>query len=138
MLAVDASVLLAIEDRDDPNHASSRSLLEGGEPLATLDLAAYEVVSVAVRRWGDPATTERLRSRVFELSTDGLLIRATPTLLAEAEQVALEYGITAYDAAYVAAARQLGAPLASCDVRDLVSRGLASLPGDLLTEDRLR
>jgi hypothetical protein len=30
----------------------------------------------------------------------------------------------------VAAARALGAQLVSCDIRNLVSRGLASLPGD--------
>ncbi|MHB1975065.1 MAG: hypothetical protein ACYCR4_12425 [Acidimicrobiales bacterium] len=35
-----------------------------------------------------------------------------------------------YDAAYVAAARESGGTLVSCDVRDLVSRGLACLPRD--------
>ena len=38
--------------------------------------------------------------------------------------------ISVYDAAYVAAARGWDSQLVSCDVRDLVSRGLACLPGD--------
>jgi len=39
-----------------------------------------------------------------------------------------EHAISVYDAAYVAAARESGRSLVSCDVRDLVSKGLAELP----------
>jgi hypothetical protein len=35
-------------------------------------------------------------------------------------------------AAYFAEAERIDAPLASCDARDLVSRGLAKLPHELL------
>ncbi|MGH9114554.1 MAG: hypothetical protein ACRDWW_01870, partial [Acidimicrobiales bacterium] len=73
---VDASVLLASEEADDGNHASARQLLTGTDPVATLDLAFYEVTNVA-------------------------------------------------------AARLWGAQLVSCDVRDLVSAGLAPLPRDV-------
>jgi len=44
--------------------------------------------------------------------------------------IALTHDLSAYDAAYVAAAAAAGAQLVSCDVRDLVSKALAQLPSD--------
>ena len=43
-------------------------------------------------------------------------------------EVAVDYGLTAYDAAYVAAARRHGWTLVSADIADLVSKGLAVAP----------
>jgi predicted nucleic acid-binding protein len=105
---LDSSVLLASEDPDDENHTDARRLLGGSDPLATLDLAFYEVTNVG-------------------------LMRADAALIADAAAVAYEHGISVYDAAYVVAARVSGGELVSCDLRDLVSRGLARLPRDALT-----
>lgn len=127
---LDASILLASDDPADEHHGDSRRLLGGSDPLATLDLAYYEVTNVAVRSWRDQAAAIRLRSRVAAVADDGGLVRAEAQLLDSAAAIAEEHGISVYDAAYVAAARELGARLVSCDVRELVSRGLASLPGD--------
>lgn len=131
---LDASVLLASEDSDDEHHADAVWLLSYEDPLATLDLAFYEVTNVAVRVWRDLAAAGRLRERVDALADDGGVIRADSALLARASAIADEEGISAYDAAYVAASRRSAAQLVSCDVRDLVSRGLARLPGDLRTK----
>jgi len=128
---VDASVLLASEDADDANHAAATRLLESAGPLATLDLAFYEVTNVAVRAWRDHAAARRLRQRVAALADDGGLVRAE-AVVAAAALIAQEHGISVYDAAYVAAARLWGAPLVSCDVRDLVPAGLARLPAEAL------
>ena len=49
-------------------------------------------------------------------------------LLDHALEIAAEHGLTAYDAAYVAAARRQGCTLISTDVADLVSKGLAVTP----------
>ncbi len=127
---LDASILLASEDLDDDHHRDSRRLLEGNDPLATLDLAFYEVTNVAIRSWHDSSAAHRLRSRVAAVGDDGGLVRADAALLESAVGIADENGITVYDAAYVAAARAVEGQLVSCDVRDLVSRGLAFLPGD--------
>jgi predicted nucleic acid-binding protein len=127
---VDASVLLASEDPDDVNHADAKRLLGGGDPLATLDLAYYEVTNVAVRAWRDKPAASRLRKRVDAVADDGGLVRAASSLLAGATTIAEENGISVYDAAYVAAARGWDGELVSCDLRDLVSRGLARLPVD--------
>lgn len=132
MITLDASVLLAAEDADDEHHAAATGLLEAGAALATLDLAAYETVNVAVRRWHDEQASTRLRERVFAIARYGHLVRVDRELTDEAAVLAARYGISVYDAGYVAAARRLGTPLASCDERALVSRGLASHPAALI------
>lgn len=45
-------------------------------------------------------------------------------------KVVSQHSLTAYDAAYVAAARRNGWQLVSLDLRDLVSKGLAVTPDD--------
>lgn len=129
---LDASAILASEDPDDENHLDAVRLGGHEDPLATLDLAFYEVANVALRAWRDRSAAERLRERVIALAEDGGLTRVDSALLAEATTIADEHGISIYDAAYVAAARRAGARLVSCDVRDLVSRGLACRPADAL------
>ncbi|HUY08397.1 MAG TPA: PIN domain-containing protein [Candidatus Dormibacteraeota bacterium] len=130
---VDASVLLAREDLDDANHNQAVQLLAGPDPLATLDLAFYEVTNVAVRSWHDESAARRLCERISAVADDGGLVRADSQLLVNAALIAAEHGISAYDAAYVAAARSSNGQLVSCDVRDLVSRGLACLPTDAIS-----
>jgi predicted nucleic acid-binding protein len=122
---LDASVLLAAEDVDDVNHEASAALLKSGA-LSTLDLAVYEVTNVAELRWGDV-------QRVWAIAELGTLVRVDELLAERAAQIARQHRLSAYDSAYVAGAERLGIPLASCDERDLVSRGLARLPADLLS-----
>lgn len=114
----------------DPNHGDARKLLAGAEPLATVDLAFYEVTDVAIRAWHDPAAARRLQGVVSALEDDGGLVRCDESLLAAAAELATKHGLSAYDAAYVAAAARIGARLVSCDLRDLVSPGLALSPGE--------
>lgn len=128
----DASVLLAREDLDDDHHDDARRLLRGAHPIATLELAFYEVTNVAVRAWDDLSAARRLRGVVSALEHDGGLVRCDEALVGAAAEIAEERGLSAYDAAYVAAAATLGARLVSCDLRDLVSRGLALSPADAL------
>lgn len=124
----DASVLLAREDVEDDHHDAARRLLSGQATLATLDLAFYEVSNVAVRAWHDPEAGRRLRGLVDALADDGGLSRVDEALVAHATAIAEHQSISVYDAAYVAGAAAAGARLVSCDVRDLVSRGLALTP----------
>jgi len=124
----DSSVLLAREDVDDEHHHHARLLLERPEPIATLDLAYYEVTNVAARAWKDVAAARRLRGVVAALAADGGLVRADEALIAAAADLATAHTLSVYDAAYVAAAAAIGARLVSCDIRDLVSGGLALSP----------
>ena len=131
MIFLDASVLLAAEDLDDPNHPAAAALLRSGG-LGTLELAAYEVTNVAEVRWRDPEAGRRLRERAWAVADLGALVRADRALADRTAELSREHSLSAYDASYVAGAERVGASLASCDERDLVSRGLAKLPHELL------
>jgi predicted nucleic acid-binding protein len=123
-------VLLAAQDAQDSNHEGARRLLEGPDALSTLDLAIYETTNVAVCAWSDGAAARRLLALIAAIGDDGGLIRADSALLEAAGGLAREHGTSVYDAAYLAAARAASAELVSCDLRDLVGRGLARLPAD--------
>lgn len=131
-LLLDASVLLAASRLEDNHHEPARALLEDGAvSLATLDLARYEVASVMVRAWRAPASVAPLLAVIDRFADDGGVVASSGSLLNDAAVLAESHGISVYDAAYVAAARTAGLDLVSCDERDLVSRGLASLPADV-------
>lgn len=127
---LDASVILASVDTDDRNHEAAAALLTGTDPLASLDLAYYEVSNVAIRAWGDPAAAAQLVEALDAIGDDRGIVTADPALLGDAVRIASASSITVYDAAYVAASRRIGAELVSCDEADLVSRRLARLPVD--------
>jgi predicted nucleic acid-binding protein len=128
-LLLDASVLLAAFDPEDDQYQPARTLLEDDEvALATLDLARYEIANVAVRAWRAPESVAPLLATVERLADDGGVVPSTDTLLVRAAEIAERHTISVYDAAYAAAADESGHRLVSCDERDLVSKGLASLP----------
>jgi predicted nucleic acid-binding protein len=131
---LDASVFLASEDPDDANHDDARRLIGGRESLATLDLAWYEVTNVAICSWKDDAAARRLWRRVSAVGDDGGIARADLATAERATELAHLHGLSVYDAAYAAAAESWGRMLVSCDVRDLVSKGLARLPRQALAE----
>lgn len=128
---LDASVFLAGEDSGDSQHVHALRLLRSDDTLATLDLAYYETANVAVRAWRDEASAIRMREQITAVAGDGGVVRIDALLLTAAQSVAAQHGISVYDSAYVAAARERGGRLISCDVRDLVSRRLALLPADV-------
>lgn len=122
-------MFLAAEDRSDAHHEAAGELLRAtADSLMTLDLALYEVTNVAIRAWRDGRAAQRLRARILAVGDDGGMVRADEALMTSAASIAEDHGISVYDAAYVAAATSSGAALVSCDLRDLVSRGLAQLP----------
>jgi predicted nucleic acid-binding protein len=131
VIFLDASVLLAAEDTDDREHQAALALLRSGD-LATLELALYETMNVAIVRWEDREAADRLAKRIWAIAELGTLVRVDHQLGTEVAQLASEYGLSAYDAGYVTAARRLGVTLASCDERDLVGPGLAELPSTLV------
>jgi predicted nucleic acid-binding protein len=132
MLLLDASVILAAFDSDDDLHEPAKAILADPEvTLGTLDLARYEVANVALRAWRTPDVVAPLLQAVDQISADGGLAVSSTTLLLRAAQIAEQHTISIYDAAYVAAARQTGSTLVSCDARDLVGNELASSPAEV-------
>lgn len=98
---------------------------------AVLDLTLYEVANVAVTKWRDKARAAGL-VREIELATVGRVVRVDSDLIVAAAKIASGHAISMYDASYVAASETCTWPLISIDVRDLVSKELAILPGDAL------
>lgn len=130
-LLLDASVVIAAFDPGDDHHNAARTVMaSGGTTLATLDLARYEVANVAVSSWRTSRAVVPLLAAVDRIVEDGGLVISSNTLLRDAAELADRHGISVYDAAYVAAAALRGRQLVSCDVRDLVSNGLAVLPSE--------
>ncbi|MGE0025500.1 MAG: type II toxin-antitoxin system VapC family toxin [Thermoleophilia bacterium] len=127
-LLLDSSVWLAARDSADRFHEASVEIIEGGGgPLGALDLTFYEVGTVAVRRWRSLDEARRL-TELVQVATEGRIVRVDGPLAIAAASIGQEEGVSVYDAAFVAAARERGWRLVSGDLADLVSRGLAVSP----------
>jgi predicted nucleic acid-binding protein len=102
-------------------------VLDFSRPVAALDLTFYEIANVmGARKRQMGEARYLLRTLATRCGED--IVAASPELIDSALKVAAEHGLTAYDAAYVAAARRYGWTLVSTDIADLVSRGLAVAP----------
>jgi predicted nucleic acid-binding protein len=126
-LLVDASVWVAAAMVDDPNQAAAEAVLESTELLGALDLTLFEVANALGCRYAEPIEANRLCGLIVA-RCHRRLVRVDPELVASALALAQEHDLTAYDAAYVAAARRNGWTLVSTDIADLVSKGLAVAP----------
>ncbi|HEU4707369.1 MAG TPA: PIN domain-containing protein [Solirubrobacterales bacterium] len=128
MLLLDASVWVAAKDRGDRYFESARVLAVSPDvPVAALDLTLYEVANaLGVRR----GRTEEAASlcRLIGRRCGGDLLQADLDLVESSLELARHHGLTAHDAAYVAAAQRTGWTLVSADIADLVSKGLAVTP----------
>jgi predicted nucleic acid-binding protein len=129
---VDASVWVAATDPDDRFHEPSWELVRDVRvSTAVLDLTLYEVANAVGLRHKRPDDARHL-SRLIVRRCRERLVAVEPELTEAAVGVAEEHDLTAYDAAYVAAARRHGWILVSADIRDLVSKGLAVTPDKAL------
>jgi predicted nucleic acid-binding protein len=128
MLLLDAGVWIAAKDADESYCEAARPLvLDTSTSVAALDLTFYEVANaVAAKRQQGEKAVELCRliaARRLDnvIAVDAELMEATVGVVAK-------YGLTAYDAAYVAAARRHDLTLVSTDIAGLVSKGLAVAP----------
>lgn len=127
-LLIDASVWGKLAEPRDRFHGSAKDLLiDSDAELAALDLTLFEIANAVGVKMGQPKRAEWLSELVTVRSGDRL-VRVAPRLIAAAVELAVQHGLTVYDAAYVAAAHHGGWQLVSFDMRDLVSKGLAVTP----------
>lgn len=127
MLLIDASVWVAFADETEHYHDDARVLMGSGEKLTTLDLAFYEIANaLGVKK--DLPQRARTLARLIERRCGDDLVRAEADWIELTLRLAADHGLTAYDAAYVAAARRFGWTLVSADIKDLVAKGLAVAP----------
>jgi predicted nucleic acid-binding protein len=126
LIVVDASVLAnALADDTADGRLARERLTSGGELFAP-DLVDVETVSVLRRRWlaGD-VTARRFSSAVDDL--EDLALTRFPTLPLMRWAYELRANVTAYDAAYVALAEQLGCILVTADARLTKAPGIKCL-----------
>jgi predicted nucleic acid-binding protein len=129
MRLIDAGVWVAIADPDDRYHTAAHAIVaEVEQPLAALDLTMYEVANVMGPKKGRQREGRSLL-RLIEKRCGENLTAVDSELIDATLETAVEHGLTAYDAAYVAAVRRYGWTLVSTDIADLVSKGLAVTPG---------
>jgi predicted nucleic acid-binding protein len=127
LLLLDASVWVAAGIPAHPSHDLAAPLVRGEVSVAALDLTLYEVVNVVARQYHQPDQARSIVRAILRTCGDGLA-RVDHVFGEEVVKSASEHSLTAYDAAYVAAARRNGWQLVSLDLRDLVSKGLAVTP----------
>jgi predicted nucleic acid-binding protein len=128
MLLLDASVWVLLVDPGDRYHRDALELIHRrADSLGALDLTLHEVSNaIGVKR-----RNAREAMNVIRLLLACCRDRVVSTGVELAESalgIAVEHGLTAYDAAYVATARRRGWTLVSTDIADLVSKGLAVAP----------
>jgi predicted nucleic acid-binding protein len=128
VLLLDASVWAALVDPRDRHHRAARALVtEPSLSLAALDLTFYEIANAIGVKMGRVDDAMNIVALIRVRCRDRLAAADTP-LFESALEIAAEHGLTAYDAAYVAAAQRNGWSLVSLDIADLVSKGLAVTP----------
>ena len=127
-LLLDAGVWIAAKDGEDRYCEEARLLaVDSDKPVAALDLTLYEVANVVgVRKHRNDDAADLCR--LISARCAGRLVAIDTELIRRIVDIAAEHGLTAYDAAYVAAARRHGWTLVSTDIADLVSKGLAVAP----------
>lgn len=129
MFLVDASVWVSLVERESPHREAAASLLrDGGGLLGALDLTLYEIGNAVGVKQGEATEARRVIRLLLRCCRDRVLA-IDAELLDSALRIAADHDLTAYDAAYVAAARRHGWTLVSTDIADLVSKGLAVAPG---------
>jgi len=125
---VDASAWVTLVESKGAHRDAITSLIrERGHSLGALDLTLYEVGNAVGVKQGNADEASRVIRLIHRCCRDRILA-VDPELLDSALGHAVEHGLTAYDAAYVAAARRFGLTLVSTDIADLVSKGLAITP----------
>lgn len=128
MLLVDASAWVTLVEPGSPYRDATATLVRDQAPsLGVLDLTLYEIASAIGAKRSSPDAASKIL-RLVDASCRDRILPVDRELLGSALEVVAEHGLTAYDAAYVAAARRHAMTLISTDIRDLVSKGLAVTP----------
>ncbi len=124
-VVIDASVWVRMLRPQDPNHQAARSwistYLSSGGILIAPALFAVEVVASISRNTGNPADARLAARQLYTgpMTARMNLVVMDQTIIAEAINMAADFGVRGADATYVALAKQLGIPLVSFDHEQL-------------------
>jgi predicted nucleic acid-binding protein len=135
-LLIDTSVLIKwFHSHGESEVPQARALrtahVNGGLDAYVLDLAYYELGNVLIRALGWAAGD--VADQLDDLTTIlGPPLVMTAPWFRRAAELAHTHALSFYDAAWAAAATELGVPLVSAD-RKLLAAGLAQTPTDIAT-----
>lgn len=110
---VDASLIAALLFAEPEQSAAAHRLVHC-RPVAP-ELLPYELANVAVNKLRRGQSEEAVRASIADLGSLGIELHAVAAPLAF--ELAARYGLTAYDAAYLALAGRLRCPLLTFDAR---------------------
>jgi predicted nucleic acid-binding protein len=114
LIVVDASVLANVIGDDAGDGRRARQEFRDAEAVAAPDLVDVETVAVLRKRWlSGTITDQRFADAVADL--EDLEFDRYPTLQFMARAYELRANVTAYDAAYVGLAEELGCELLTAD-----------------------
>lgn len=122
-VVVDASVLVAFYAADDPRRGTVLMHLTSGRALfapAHLDVEVVSALRGLAR--GNSVLDRKVPDALRHLA--GLAVRRVPLAPLLNRMWELRENVTAYDAAYVALAERLDAPLVTCDARLSAASGI--------------
>jgi len=120
MYVVDASVYASIIVKDQFSQKSRKFLEENIGSLLTLDLAIVETANALwkhtflLKRIPEP-TSRKLAKNINPLIENTSKVYPSKNLIEDALQIAFRYGITVYDALYLALAFSMNCPLITLD-----------------------
>lgn len=126
MIVVDASVLVSALLDDGPDAAWSVEQVRGGGPLTAPAHAPFEAANV-IRRLEAAGLVDRTSAALAHRDLGDLALVLHPYESVATRAWELRHNATIYDAAYLALAEALDAPLATLDAR------LARAPGSTAT-----
>jgi predicted nucleic acid-binding protein len=126
LIVIDASILANVIGDDGGDGHRAREEFRAADSVAAPDLVDVETTAVLRKRWlAGSITDQRFADAVTDLQD--LEIDRYPTLPFMTRAYQLRANGTAYDAAYVALAEELGCDLVTADTR------LATAPGPRCT-----
>lgn len=130
-LLLDASVWLAAYNADESDHLVCSELLVGAEfDFVALGLTLLEVTNVALRKWHNADDAHALAS-LIQTAVGGRIVDTLELApVGDLIDLAATSDLTAYGAAYAAAAKHHGLRLVSLD-QDLLGPELALHPQGL-------
>jgi len=119
MIVADASVVLKWVLTDESNREEAFVLRQrhalGENPIAVPELLLYEIANVLQIRWEDVQRASEEIHEIIALELELHLLRFPE--LAQAMELASRYGITVYDASYLALAQVLRCRFVTADER---------------------
>lgn len=118
---LDSNVIAAVFFREDGVCEKAENLIRESKTIYTLDIAIAEITNVAWKKVSlqgeDMEVVENALKKCMEFLRSVCIVVSSAELFDVAFRIAVERGITAYDALFASASEKYNAPLITADRR---------------------